>query len=347
MTTLLKTIIVVFFTLFPVFETLTANDLKVKKIWSNDKYCAFTSLIEFKGVYYCAFREAESHIFDRDEEARGAVRIISSKDGEQWTPVALITKPGTDLRDPKLSITPSGKIMLLMGGSVYKNKNLEASYTQICFSDDGKSFSNPIDAKMDHDFLGNKNWLWNLTWHKNKGYVINYNYVKPGDTRIFLMETSDGISYKIVSSIDLKDFPNEATIRFSKKNEMFVIVRKDAGDRKGYWCSSLPPYNQWNCKQIDVKLGGPDFIFLDNNNFLLGSRCLKDDSKPKTALYLGNKDGNIKELVEFPSGGDNSYPSILKVGKEVWISYYSQHESGNCEIYLAKYPLKKIKKEFF
>ena len=54
----------------------------VQKIWGDGvSHCAFSSLVHFKGRYYCSFREGESHIFDKNGKAEGKVRIIASKDG--------------------------------------------------------------------------------------------------------------------------------------------------------------------------------------------------------------------------------------------------------------------------
>ena len=86
---------------------------KVKKmsysvdcIWKTDAYCAFTSLIKYKGKYYCSFREGESHVFDSQGKAEGRTRILQSKDGKRWRSVFLGSKSGIDLRDPKLSVMP-------------------------------------------------------------------------------------------------------------------------------------------------------------------------------------------------------------------------------------------------
>ena len=99
----------------------------VEKIWGNGTtHCAFSSLIHFNGRYYCSFREGASHIFDKEGKAEGKVRIIASVDGEKWESVAYVGKEGVDLRDPKLSVTPDGKILVTIGGSIYRNRNLEA-----------------------------------------------------------------------------------------------------------------------------------------------------------------------------------------------------------------------------
>ena len=55
--------------------------------------------------------------------------------------------------------------------------------------------------------------------------------------------------------------------------------------------------------------------------------------------------------LRFPSGGDTSYPGFIEVGDELWMVYYSRHEtpkrgadgtvydsSANASIYLSRIP---------
>jgi len=42
-----------------------------------------------------------------------------------------------------------------------------------------------------------------------------------------------------------------------------------------------------------------------------------------------------KEFLEFPSGGDTSYPGMVFYDGILWVSYYSSHEEKT-SIYLAK-----------
>src|SRR6266496_6534736 len=84
--------------------------ISVKKIWSESKHNAFTDLIRFQNKWFCTFREAESHL-----SGHGKIRVLSSVEGEQWDSLSLLAEPGVDLRDPKLSITPDDRLMLLVG----------------------------------------------------------------------------------------------------------------------------------------------------------------------------------------------------------------------------------------
>src|SRR5436853_7541103 len=70
--------------------------LESRKIWDAAPHNAFTDLIRFGGAWYCCFREGSAHV-----SPDGAVRVITSTDGQQWTSAARLTREGADLRDAK------------------------------------------------------------------------------------------------------------------------------------------------------------------------------------------------------------------------------------------------------
>ena len=88
--------------------------VSVKKIWDAGNHNAFGDLIRFHEKWLCCFRESDAHI-----GGDGKIRILESTDGDEWKSVALVTEEGVDLRDPKLSIMPDDRLMLVAGGSVY------------------------------------------------------------------------------------------------------------------------------------------------------------------------------------------------------------------------------------
>ena len=92
----------------------TPNLLSVAKIWDHGANNAFTDLLRFDDRWWCTFREAEEH-----GPSIGTVRVITSEDGADWQSVAVLEEQEVDLRDPKLSVTPDGRLMLVMGGCVY------------------------------------------------------------------------------------------------------------------------------------------------------------------------------------------------------------------------------------
>ena len=115
-----------------------ARLVDVRRIWDGGEHNAFTDLIRFNGQWYCTFREADKHAEGDD----GNIRVIVSDDGAEWESAAIISEDGIDLRDPKLCITPFGKLMLLMGGSDYDGTKLVGRQSRVIFSEDGKNWSN-------------------------------------------------------------------------------------------------------------------------------------------------------------------------------------------------------------
>src|SRR5678816_701456 len=94
--------------------------IESKKIWDAGRHNAFTDLVRWHDRWWCTFREADDHV-----GGDGAIRILTSVDGTKWESAALLTEKGIDLRDPKFSVMPSGKLMLNCGGSIYEGKTLK------------------------------------------------------------------------------------------------------------------------------------------------------------------------------------------------------------------------------
>ena len=77
------------------------------RIWDTAPHSAFTDIIRHKGRWICTFREGRGHV-----SSDGSIRVISSKDGKKWESLAELKQPNLDLRDPKITHTPSGELML-------------------------------------------------------------------------------------------------------------------------------------------------------------------------------------------------------------------------------------------
>src|SRR5690554_5249624 len=100
-----------FLLIFLIFSScVKPSKIKISKtslIWNKSEHNAFTSLISYNDYLYCAFREASSH-----HSYDGGIRIIRSKNTEDWENVALITIAEEDLRDPKF-ITNTNDLALI------------------------------------------------------------------------------------------------------------------------------------------------------------------------------------------------------------------------------------------
>ena len=334
-----------FFAVFLLYvPTVFGLDVSVQKIWDAAPHSAFTDIIRFGDAFYCTFREGTGHVPTKTTGVGdGEIRVIRSKDGTTWESVALLTKKGYDLRDSKISTTPDGRLMLVMGGSVYTNGVLGDRLPHVSFSDkNGENFDDPVPIQVEPSIRTEKDWLWRVTWHKGTGYGVIYR-ARGSVWDLGIVKTTDGIRYTSVKEIKFPEAtqPNEATIRFDAKDNMCILLRCEGKGVSGKFAVSPPPYSEWDWKDTGKKLGGPDFVILPSGKMLAGSRTY--DNGVTTALYRLDADGKMTELVRFPGGGDTSYPGFTVYDGYVWVSYYSGHE-GKTSIYLAKVKLDDVEK---
>ena len=305
------------------FSAVRAEDpriVSVEKIWDRGLHNAFTDLIRFRDRWFCTFREGELHAAGQD----GQIRVITSSDGESWESAALLATEGVDLRDPKLSRTPDGRLLLVAGGSIYVDDVFQTRAPRVAFSPDGYEWTPPRRV------LAEEHWLWRITWHKGTAYSVS----KMGDgkntRRVILYSSPDGIEWNWIAVFrDIPPWPNEATIRFLPGDEMMILLRRNA---TGWIGASHPPYRKWTWHDTGHRLGGPNFIRLPDGRLWAGSRAYTGD--PTTILARMTRN-SFEPVLTLPSGGDTSYPGLVWHEGMLWVSYYSSHE-GKSSIYLAK-----------
>lgn len=317
--------------------------VSIKKIWDEGKHNAFTDLIRWHDKWYCSFREADAHV-----GGDGQLRVLESTDGDNWQSAALIGEKGIDLRDPKMSITPDDRLMIVAGGSVYEGKTFKGRQPRVTFSKDSREWTPPKRVLDDGD------WLWRVTWHGGKAYGICYDAgertsaaaqeaaktgkVEPGpaEWKLKLVSSSDGVKYDLITHLDVPGHPNESTIRFLPDGEMVAIVRREGGNTLGWIGHSQAPYKDWKWKETEHRLGGPNFIRLPDGSLWAAGRSYPGGAK--TVLAKMTAAGGYEPVLTFPSGGDTSYPGLVWHDGLLWMSYYSSHE-GKTSIYLAKIKL--------
>ena len=300
---------------------LTAADpqlLSVKKIWDAGKHNAFTDLARHHNCWWVTFREAEKH-----GKSNGKVRVIVSADGGNWRSAALISQRGVDLRDPKLSVMPDGRLMLIMGGSVYDSSKYGTRSPRVSFSKDGRQWTEP--AKL----LAEDHWLWRVTWHKGQAWSVSKLGEGSDPRRGMLYRSSDGLDWEWITEFRLPNNTwnaSETTLRFMPDGELIALTRP-------HWIgTSRPPYKEWSWTKIGENVGGPNFIRLPNGQLWAAAR--QYGKKRVTVLARMARDA-YQPVLTLPSGGDNSYPGMVWHDGLLWMSYYSSHE-GKASIYLAQ-----------
>ena len=319
--------------------------VSVEKIWDRGKHNAFTDLIRFNDRWYCTFREADAHV-----GGDGQLRVLGSDDGRSWASAALLSEKGIDLRDPKLSVTPDGRLMIVAGGSVYEGRKLLGRQPRVAFSKDGKDWTTPRRVLTEGE------WLWRVTWHGGKAYGVSYNAAEraskaakdaaatgkappgPAEWKLKLVVSSDGVNYDLVKHLDVPGHPNETTLRFLPDGEMLAWVRREGGNTLGWFGRSKPPYTDWTWKEGTARLGGPNFLPLAEGR-LVGVTRLYDKPVRTAACIIDPATAKLTGEITLPSGGDTSYAGMVWHEGLLWVSYYSSHEKKS-SIYLAKLKVK-------
>jgi hypothetical protein len=297
--------------------------LQVAKIWDKAPHNAFTDLVRFQSRWFCVFREGKDHV-----SPDGALRVITSADGVEWESAALISSKTGDLRDPKITVTPDGQLMLTAAEALH-DRSKHSHQSLVWFSKDGRTWSEryPIG---DPDY-----WLWRVTWHKGTAYSIGYGCGK--DRSIRLYTSKDGKKFTtLVERLFDVGYPNETSIVFDG-DTAYCLLRRDGNPSSGLLGVAQPPYTKWEWKDLGVRIGGPHLTRLSNDKWVAAVRLY--DKKVRTSLcWIEPKAGRLTEFLELPSGGDTSYAGLVDYQDHLWVSYYSSHE-GKTSIYLAKVPV--------
>ncbi len=298
--------------------------VSVARIWDGGAHNAFTDLIRWRERWYCTFREADDHV-----GGDGRIRVLVSSDGETWSSAALVGEAGIDLRDPKLSMTPDDRLMMVAGGSVYEGKRYLGRQPRVMFSQDGATWSAPQRVLEEGD------WLWRVTWHAGRAYGMSYKALPGPSTEwaLTLVSSADGRAFERVTTLAVPGRPNETTLRFMPDGEMVALVRREAGDRLAWVGRSRAPYTTWTWRETTHQVGGPNFIRLPDGALWASGRSYPGG--PKTVVARMTLDGGYEPVVTLPSGGDTSYAGMIWHADLLWVSYYASHE-GKTAIYLAR-----------
>ncbi|MCW5981579.1 MAG: hypothetical protein KIT09_26070 [Bryobacteraceae bacterium] len=296
-----------------------AELLKLNRIWAAAPSSGYTDLIRFHDRWYCTFREGS-----RDASPDGALRVISSPDGEHWTSAAVISYPGVDLRDPKFSLTPDRRLMLSAG--MLANPSDEVQ-TLAWYSLDGRGWGEPF--KIGEPGI----WLWRVAWHRGNAYSMGYS---TGAERFLRLYTGpEGLRFQTVADkAYAESTPTEATLLFRSDDSALCLVRRDAGTGTACLGISRPPYRAWQWRDLDVRMVGPDLIELPDRRVVAAASI--PDGQPRMALsWLDPNESASREFLTLPSTGGNGYPGLAWHDSFLWVSYRSSHE-GKSAIYLAQ-----------
>ena len=307
--------------------------MNVKRVWDTAPHQAFTDMCIDDDQFVLTFREGDGHVYGKD----GAVRVLRSDDGSSWETAAVLHAKGVDLRDPKISRMPSGELHVLMGGSIYNGQKFVSRKTKVTRLNGQRGTAQVIvDAEIDSQVAQFDDWLWRICWHRGVAYGALYQHAKG---KVHLMKSEDGQRFEHVVRWKQDGRPSEATVRAAPDGALLALLRRDGGDRKARIGRAEPPFTDWTWSTLPTSLGGPELLVLPDGRMLAAGRT-QTDKGPKTTLGEVRLDGTWRPLLTLPSGGDTSYPGLVRIGDRLLMSYYSSHEQKTA-IYVARMRLER------
>jgi hypothetical protein len=306
--------------------------VSIERIWDRAGHSAFTDIIAHGDYLYCAFREGSGHI----PGLNGLVRVIRSRDRTHWESTALLEEQHADLRDPKLSITPDGRLMVNMGASFYHGARRLGIESRVAFADNG-TFGRPQKVVFPQEMVAGADWLWRITWHQGAAWGCVQQLFDGGEGKraLRLVRSRDAIHFQEVARLDV-DAPSETTLRFLPDETMVAMIRCEGNPKIGRIGTARPPYTEWKFVAADRRFGGPNLVQLPSGRWLAGSRGYEPGGAKTKLWWLDLDSGKLRDLLTLPSAGDNSYPGFVvdQENRRAYVSYYSSHE-GKAAIYLA------------
>ncbi|MEO9945595.1 hypothetical protein [Paraglaciecola sp.] len=252
---------------------------------------------------------------------------------------ALIDLPNTDLRDPKLSITPSGQILLIAYARKTNSENRTLGTRNLCWvSQTGESWSSF------KEFAEKGWWLWRITWHQGLGYGFAYNR-KRNAINLFSGDPRRSFHRHVSSAFSLtkhgKGYPNESDIIFNKQTA-YALIRRDADSYTAQLGVSHFPYKNWKWVDLNRYIGGPAMLELNSGLAVVAGRIIKKGKLVTGVLTLNLKTAKLTEQLILPSKGDNSYPGLVLKETKLYVCYYSSHEDNKSSVYMTQIDINEL-----
>jgi len=150
-----------------------------------------------------------------------------------------------------------------------------------------------------------------------------------------LLTSGDGLAWREVSELGVPGLPNEALVRFVGEKAI-ALVRREADEGHAWIGTAKPPYRRWRWNETDQRVGGPNFLTLDDGRLIAATRLWEDGAPYIAVCWMTEK--RLVPALRLPSGGDCGYPGLWLHRGRLWVSYYSSHE-GRARVYLAQVAL--------
>ncbi|MGM9774626.1 MAG: hypothetical protein ACI3Y2_05430, partial [Candidatus Egerieousia sp.] len=264
-------------------------------IWEGQPYAAFTSLVHYDDYFYCAFREAMYHS-DLTGNDCGVIRIIRSSDGKLWELYHTFSKPGYDLRDPQLCVTPDTLLMVIAEAVLYNGRKAVKRNSVVAFDEKEGGMSDFMEVVFTPEL--NRNWLWQPK--SVNGKICGFLY-RP----YFAFAVSDdGIKFHVGPQKCDSNISTEASVSFY--NECYyALVRTSDNAELGISIDG----ESWEWFPMGEKIACPN-LFEYDGRLLCAGRLYNEKEQQVSLFEIDTKKKDIKLILNISSGRDCAYPGV-------------------------------------
>ena len=284
----------------------------------------FTDVSEFRNSLVCVFRTGRTH---HSQDGKIAVtRLVDGSDWE-WKRVGTLAVPYADLRDPKVTCLADGRL-LLIATAVFPKVETETKRQTIGWTSTDGFLWQPLGRVAQPDL-----WLWSLHQNDFGVYGVSYSVGKMAanpERRTLRLHRLNQNQFSVETEfhhplLQPQFSPSEAAITTKANGQMITVIRRN--DRNGNPLNavigtSMPPFRQWNFKEMPVPLEGPALLTLPNQRVVCAARRPRDNRMSVMELLVPN--ANVRTFAQLnPTGRDFAYPGLVWHNGHLGISHYS------------------------
>ena len=290
----------------------------IKKAFSLEgTHAAFTDIASFKGNYYLGFMVGVKHMVDAENKGM----VLKSGDGINWVP-SCVFHCGKDTREPKF-MEMDGRLFAYFFTIVPATDNSRMiTDSWYSYTEDGLNWTKPVRFAKEEKF-------WRPAFNNGTAYCVSHPKDPAPDRPCRLYQSADGMAWQHISDIPIDPMkkPNEASIAFDSKSNLYVFIRSDMDNKHSYVLKSAPPYIKYEVFDMGRQLGGP-LIWVDSDEIYLGARFFTEYGSQHTGIFKLDDEMKPHMVCVLPSFGDCSYMGITgKLDSKGYLaSYYSSHE---------------------
>jgi hypothetical protein len=319
--------------------------VSLRRVFHNGEHNAFTDLCRFQGRFYLTFRSCPD---GHGVHPTASILVLSSDDAETWEPVHRFRVEKRDTRDPHFLVFQD-KLFVYTGtwycgdrSPTREEYEMNRHLGYAAWSPDGRQWHGPVMLEGTYG-----HYVWRAAAYGRKAYLCGRRKHEFADTNGFrnfsreivesaMLESDDGLVWK-KAALFQETNGDETAFLFEEDGRVLAVGRRGSG--KAQLCRSRPPYTDWQRSDLDRYIGGPLVTKWADRYVIGGRNTLGGSARTALCWLVGDE---LHDLIELPSGGDNSYPGFVELSPtRALVSYYSSHEKDDqgktiAAIYLAE-----------